>query len=104
MIKRFRGKAKEEWEEEVAECGYVQDFIETKYFIDMNNGALEIINPTLVIDTRNWNDFTHTDNRDNNYLRFVLNDDEIIDIPKENIIYIKTSYGEHRSSTYVEGN
>lgn len=103
MIKRFRGMAKELWEEECKTSEYVEPFREVRYLIDMTNGTIEIINPYMVIDTRNWNDFAHFDSRDNNYLRFVLDDDNVIDIPKENIIYINTKYGDFIEQTkYLE--
>lgn len=93
MIKKFRGTAKEKWEEQCRLNEYVKPFREERYLISMTNGDIEVINPFIVVDTRNWNDFRHFDSRDNNYLRFVLDDYNIIDIPKENIIYINTKYG-----------
>lgn len=93
MMKRFRGTAKEKWEEQCRLNKYVKPFREEKYLISMINGTIEIINPFIVVDTRNWNDCTNSKSRDNNYLRFILDDENIIDIPKENIIYINTKYG-----------
>ena len=105
MIKRFRGIAKELWEEECKTSEYVKDFREEKYFIDMINGTIEIINPYMVLETRSFDSTTHLSDRDNNYLRFVIDDDNIIDIPKENIIYIHTKYGEFMSQNeYLEKN
>ncbi|MGL5714201.1 MAG: hypothetical protein ACRCX2_14370 [Paraclostridium sp.] len=94
MIKMFRGIAKENWQEQCKQEDYVTPFREARYFIDMINGTIEIINPDLVIDNRNWDDRVCLPDRDNNYLRFVLDENNVIDIPKENIIYVHTKHGD----------
>lgn len=95
--KRFIGIAEKEWQEQCKIEEYVDDFQEVTYLIDMINGIIEVKNPIGVYDVRSFNDSTCFYNRDNNYLRFVLDVDDIIDLPKENIIYIQTKYGKRIS-------
>ena len=94
MITRFRGIAKEVWEESVKEGNYEPDFREVKYLVVTINGVIEIINPYVTCENRTFDDKSIKVGRDNNYLRFVMNHDEIIDIPKEQILYVKKTYGD----------
>ena len=88
MINRFVGTGRKEWEETVREArrnnGYVSDFIVTEYFNKTINGCISLLNPYNFIDNE----------RDSNHLRIVINFNEIIDIPYENILYIRTNYRE----------
>lgn len=59
-----------------------------KYKIHTINGLVEVESPILVLDTNIYRD----SKTDDNYLRFVMDieTNEIIDIPKKNILYINS--------------
>lgn len=59
-----------------------------KYTIETKNGAIEVIDPFMICDTSVYRDHKN----DNNYIRIVkdVETNEIIDIPKENVLCIKS--------------
>ena len=59
-----------------------------KYIINTINGLVEVENPKIVLDTNVYRDSKTEDN----YLRFVMDieKNEIIDIPKKNILYVRS--------------
>ena len=83
MIQRFKGIAKELWEEECEYEEYVSPFVGKEYEIYTTNGTIIITNPKVVINSPGCN------NERTDFLRVVINHDEVIDIPKSNILYVK---------------
>ncbi len=59
-----------------------------KYTIHTINGLVEVEKPQLVLDTNVYRDSKTEDN----YLRFVMDieKNDIIDIPKKNILYVRS--------------
>lgn len=110
LIKSFNGKAKDMWLEEISnaeECEYnadcIGDFISKRYTIYTTNGIIEVINPCMVLEPKGM--YNRNECANDVHLRFVLDIDksEVLDIPKNNILFIKTiNNGILKARQYIE--
>ena len=97
---KYVGNAKDLWYEECDNSKgstYVKDFIGEKYIIETINGTIKVDYPYWIGENRPYDrkQENANENRDNNFLTIALNHDNIIEIPKENIIYIYKNTSEY---------
>ena len=88
----FKGKGLERWKDSLKSIKDIYEvdanaYIYTTYTVYTKEGNINIIDPYWEGDSVAFGEY------EQKYLRFALDHDDILDIPKENILFVRTKHG-----------